>query len=83
MSNHESGRRIHAGRFAPPDDLADIVDCFWEGAWDLRVSVRGLPPIVVAGVAAGTRDLVVRAVDGYRRSALFTGETEPPPAADP
>ena len=36
VSNHESGRRIHAGRFAPPDDLADIVDCFWEGAWDLR-----------------------------------------------
>lgn len=39
--------------------------------------------LLAVPTAAVLKVLVVRAVDGYRRSALFTGETEPPPAADP
>jgi AraC-like DNA-binding protein len=36
VSNRTSGRRIHAATFQPPADLADVVDCFWVGRWDLR-----------------------------------------------
>lgn len=36
VSSPESGRRVDAARYAPPDDLADVVDAFWMGCWDLR-----------------------------------------------
>ena len=35
VSGRKSGRRIDAQTFAPPADLADVVQCFWVGRWDL------------------------------------------------
>ncbi|MEO0601275.1 MAG: helix-turn-helix transcriptional regulator [Myxococcota bacterium] len=36
VSSRASGRRIAAGRVAPPEDLAFAVEALWWGAWDLR-----------------------------------------------
>lgn len=35
VSSRRSGGRIESRTFAPPSDLADFVDCFWIGRWDL------------------------------------------------
>ena len=35
MSSRVSGSRVEAHSYAPPADLADIVEVFWSGAWDL------------------------------------------------
>lgn len=35
VSSRVSGARVDAGMVAPPDDLADVVECFWFGRWDL------------------------------------------------
>jgi AraC-like DNA-binding protein len=35
VSSRRSGRRVEASTFAPPEDLADVVETFWCGAWDL------------------------------------------------
>lgn len=36
VNSRVSGSRIEARTFAPPGDLADVVECFWLGRWDLR-----------------------------------------------
>lgn len=36
------GERFTLARYAPPENLAGIIDCFWSVKWDLR----GLPPHV-------------------------------------
>lgn len=40
VSSRTSGSRIDARTYAPPPDLADVVESLWVGAWDLR----GQPP---------------------------------------
>lgn len=35
VSSRVSGARVHARMFAPSEDLRDIVDRYWVGAWDL------------------------------------------------
>ncbi|MEE9381921.1 MAG: helix-turn-helix transcriptional regulator [Nannocystaceae bacterium] len=35
VSSRRSGSRIDAKTFAPPDSLADVVESFWVGRWDL------------------------------------------------
>lgn len=40
VSNRRSGSRVEARSYAPPDDLADIIETLWLGRWDLR----GQPP---------------------------------------
>lgn len=39
VSSRRSGSRIEAHSFAPPDDLADVIESFWVGRWDLRGQV--------------------------------------------
>lgn len=36
VSSRRSGSRVEAHTFAPPNDLADVVESFWVGRWDLR-----------------------------------------------
>ena len=36
VSGRVSGSRIDAERRPPPAELADVVECFWIGRWDLR-----------------------------------------------
>jgi AraC-like DNA-binding protein len=35
VSSRTSGRRIESRTYAPPSALADLVECFWIGRWDL------------------------------------------------
>ena len=35
VSSRVSGARVEAERYAPPADLADVVESFWMGRWDL------------------------------------------------
>lgn len=39
VSSRVSGARIDAGTFVPPEDLADVVESFWYGRWDLQADV--------------------------------------------
>jgi len=36
VSSRRSGGRVEARTFAPGPALADVVECFWIGRWDLR-----------------------------------------------
>ncbi len=36
VSSRRSGRRVEARTYAPAGALADVVECFWTGRWDLR-----------------------------------------------
>jgi AraC-like DNA-binding protein len=36
VSSRTSGRRTDSRRYEPPADLADVVEVFWNGRWDLR-----------------------------------------------
>ncbi len=36
LSDRASGARVEARTFAPPEDLAGLVETLWIGAWDLR-----------------------------------------------
>lgn len=36
VSSRKSGDRVRAWRYAPPQALEEIVECFWAGQWDLR-----------------------------------------------
>lgn len=36
VSSKQSGDRVRAWRYAPAQTLADVVECFWAGQWDLR-----------------------------------------------
>lgn len=36
VSSRKSGDRVRAWRYAPPPELADVIECFWAGQWDLR-----------------------------------------------
>lgn len=42
VSSRTSGSRVEARTFTPAPDLADVVECYWIGRWDLR----GQPPHV-------------------------------------
>ena len=39
VSSRQSGRRVEARTYAPPDDLADVIATYWVGEWDLRGQV--------------------------------------------
>lgn len=36
VSDPQSGRRVSAARYAPPEHLVGVVDRLWTGEWDLR-----------------------------------------------
>ncbi len=36
VSSRRSGRRVEAATYAPGAALAEVVECFWIGRWDLR-----------------------------------------------
>ncbi len=61
VSSRTSGARVEARSFRPPTDLADVVERFWLGAWDLR----GQPAHTTERIADPTVHLVFE--DGAAR----------------
>lgn len=60
--------------FTPGDGAFSVLG-LEAGAWDLQIRAGGLPPQVVSAINAGTRDLVVRMVEGVSMSGVvFAGD---------
>jgi hypothetical protein len=62
--------------FTPGDGAFSVLG-IEEGGWDLQVRAGGLPPVVVSSVSAGTRDLVVRMVQGVSMSGAVVANGAP------
>lgn len=77
MSSRSSGTRVEALTFAPPGDLADTVEAFWVGRWDLtaepahQTELLGDPCVHVV-FEAGPRGLESRLVGVWTRRWVRT-----------
>jgi AraC-like DNA-binding protein len=69
VSSRESGRRIDARTYAPPDDLARVVMSLWVGQWDLR----GQEPHVTELLADPCMNIVFESGDGEHAGARVVG----------